>query len=141
MDYGPTGSLFPACAAPADLQTNPAATLEFAVRGRLLLDHDALISPEAKHLLDIRDLEAEGVEYVFGIPGEENLDLLESLRHSSIKLVLTRHEQGAGFMAATYGRLTGNVGVCLSTLGPGATNLVTAAAYAQLGNFEAVSER
>ena len=83
--------------------------------------------------LFVKALEAEGVEYVFGIPGEENLDLLESLRESSIKLVLTRHEQGAGFMAATYGRLTGKVGVCLSTLGPGATNLVTPAAYAQLG--------
>ncbi|EED33592.1 acetolactate synthase, catabolic [gamma proteobacterium NOR5-3] len=83
--------------------------------------------------LFVQALEAEGVEYVFGIPGEENLDLLESLRTSSIKLILTRHEQAAGFMAATYGRLTGNVGVCLSTLGPGATNLVTAAAYAQLG--------
>lgn len=83
--------------------------------------------------LFIRALEAEGVEYIFGIPGEENLDLLESLRTSRIKLVLTRHEQGAGFMAATYGRLTGRAGVCLSTLGPGATNFVTAAAYAQLG--------
>lgn len=83
--------------------------------------------------LMIKALEAEGVEYIFGIPGEENLDLLESLRHSDIKLILTRHEQGAGFMAATYGRLTGKVGVCLSTLGPGATNLVTPAAYAQLG--------
>ncbi len=83
--------------------------------------------------LFIKALEAEGVEYIFGIPGEENLDLLESIRISSIKLILTRHEQGAGFMAATYGRLTGKVGVCLSTLGPGATNLVTPAAYAQLG--------
>ena len=83
--------------------------------------------------LFVRALEAEGVDYVFGIPGEENLDLLESLRNSSIELILTRHEQGAGFMAATYGRLTGKVGVCLSTLGPGATNLVTPAAYAQLG--------
>ena len=83
--------------------------------------------------LFVAALEAEGVEYVFGIPGEENLDLLESLRTSSIKLILTRHEQAAGFMAATYGRLTGKAGVCLSTLGPGATNLVTAAAYAQLG--------
>jgi len=83
--------------------------------------------------LFVRALESEGVEYIFGIPGEENLDLLESLRNSSIQLILTRHEQAAGFMAATYGRLTGNVGVCLSTLGPGATNLVTAAAYAQLG--------
>lgn len=83
--------------------------------------------------LFVNALEAEGVEYIFGVPGEENLDLLESLRNSSIKLILTRHEQAAGFMAATYGRLTGKAGVCLATLGPGATNLVTAAAYAQLG--------
>ncbi len=81
----------------------------------------------------IKALENEGVEYIFGIPGEENLDILESLRGSKIKLILTRHEQGAGFMAATYGRLTGKPGVCLATLGPGATNLVTPAAYAQLG--------
>ena len=85
--------------------------------------------------LFVKALEAEGVEYVFGIPGEENLDLLESLRGSSIKLILTRHEQAAGFMAATYGRLTGKAGVCLATLGPGATNFVTAAAYAQLGGM------
>ena len=83
--------------------------------------------------LFIKTLESENVEYIFGIPGEENLDFLNSLKDSSIKLILTRHEQGAGFMAATYGRLTGKAGVCLSTLGPGATNLVTAAAYAQLG--------
>ena len=83
--------------------------------------------------LFVSALEKEGVEYVFGIPGEENLDFLDSLSRSSIKLVLTRHEQAAGFMAATYGRLTGKAGVCLSTLGPGATNLVTAAAYANLG--------
>ena len=83
--------------------------------------------------LFVRALEAEGVEHIFGIPGEENLDLLDSLSRSSIKLMLTRHEQAAGFMAATYGRLTGKAGVCLSTLGPGATNFVTAAAYAQLG--------
>jgi len=83
--------------------------------------------------LMVRALENEGVEYIFGVPGEENLDFLESLRESSIKLILTRHEQGAGFMAATYGRLTGKVGVCLATLGPGATNFVTPAAYAQLG--------
>ncbi len=85
--------------------------------------------------LFVKALENEGVEYIFGIPGEENLDLLESLRTSSIKLILTRHEQAAGFMAATYGRLTGKVGVCLATLGPGASNLVTAAAYAQLGGM------
>ena len=83
--------------------------------------------------LFVEALENEGVEYVFGIPGEENLDFLDSLSRSSIKLVLTRHEQTAGFMAATYGRLTGRAGVCVSTLGPGATNLVTAAAYANLG--------
>jgi len=78
-------------------------------------------------------LENEGVAYIFAIPGEENLDVLESLRRSKIKLVLTRHEQAAGFMAATYGRLTGRAGVCLTTLGPGALNLTTAAAYAHLG--------
>ncbi|MBD5781348.1 acetolactate synthase large subunit [Pelagicoccus sp. NFK12] len=78
-------------------------------------------------------LESEGVEYVFGVPGEENIDFLDSLSRSRIKFVLTRHEQSAGFMASTYGRLTGKTGVCLSTLGPGATNLVTAGAYAQLG--------
>jgi acetolactate synthase-1/2/3 large subunit len=83
--------------------------------------------------LFIRSLEQEGVEYIFGVPGEETLDFLESLRESRIRFILTRHEQCAGFMAATYGRLTGKVGVCLATLGPGATNLVTAAAYAQLG--------
>jgi acetolactate synthase-1/2/3 large subunit len=81
----------------------------------------------------VQALEKEGVEYIFGIPGEENLDLLESLRDSKIELVITRHEQAAGFMAATIGRLSGKVGVCLATLGPGATNFVTAAAYAQLG--------
>lgn len=83
----------------------------------------------------VQCLENEGVQYVFGIPGEENLDLLESLRKSQIRLVLTRHEQSAGFMAATYGRLTGKTGVSLSTLGPGATNLVTAGAYAYLGGM------
>lgn len=83
--------------------------------------------------LFVRALENEGVEYVFGVPGEENLDFIDSLRSSKIRLILTRHEQAAGFMAATYGRLTGKPGVCLATLGPGATNLVTAAAYAQLG--------
>jgi acetolactate synthase I/II/III large subunit len=89
--------------------------------------------------LFVRCLEAEGVEYVFGVPGEENLDFLDSLSRSDrIRLILTRHEQGAGFMAATYGRHTGKAGVCLATLGPGATNLVTAAAYAQLGGMPIV---
>lgn len=86
--------------------------------------------------LFIKALENEDVAYIFGVPGEENLDFLESLRQStSIKLVLTRHEQAAAFMAATYGRLTGRPGICLSTLGPGATNFVTGAAYAQLGGM------
>ncbi len=83
----------------------------------------------------VRCLENEGVKYIFGIPGEENLTLLEALRTSSIKLILTRHEQAAGFMAATYGRLTGNPGVCLATLGPGATNFVTSVSYALLGGM------
>lgn len=78
-------------------------------------------------------LENEGVTQIFGVPGEENLDVVESLRHSKIELVVTRHEQTAAFMAATYGRLTGRPGVCISTLGPGALNLVTGAAYAHLG--------
>ena len=85
--------------------------------------------------LFVKALENEGVKYIYGIPGEENLDFLDSLKGSSIELILTRHEQAAGFMAATYGRLTGQPGVCLSTLGPGATNFVTAAAYAQLGGM------
>lgn len=88
--------------------------------------------------LFVKALENEGVEYIFSVPGEENLDFLESLSQSAIKLILTRHEQGAGFMAATYGRLTGKPGVCLSTLGPGATNLITPAAFAQLGGMPMV---
>ena len=80
----------------------------------------------------VRQLEEEGVEYVFGLPGEENLSFLESLRTSRIKVQITRHEQAAAFQAATYGRLTKKAGVCFSTLGPGATNLVTGIAHAQL---------
>lgn len=84
----------------------------------------------------IAALEQEGVEYIFAVPGEENLDVLESLRKSDrIRLILTRHEQGAAFMASIYGRLTGRAGVCMATLGPGATNFVTPGAYAQLGAF------
>ncbi len=83
--------------------------------------------------LFVECLENEGVERIFGVPGEANLDFLESLAKSRIRLVLTRHEQSAGFMAVTVERLTGVPGVCLATLGPGATNLFTAAAYAQLG--------
>src|SRR3990170_7341957 len=77
-------------------------------------------------------LEAEGVRYVFGIPGEETLDLNESLSSSSVSFIPVRHEQGGAFMADMYGRLTGRAGVCLGTLGPGALNLVTAVADAYL---------
>ena len=80
----------------------------------------------------VRCLETEGVEYIFGIPGEENADLMISLLDSKIKFILTRHEQGAAFMADVYGRLTGKVGVCLATLGPGATNLATGVANANM---------
>lgn len=83
--------------------------------------------------LFVAALENEGVERIFGIPGEENLDIVESIRRSSIQLILTRHEQAAAFMAATYGRLTGKAGVCITTLGPGALNLSTGSAYALLG--------
>ncbi len=87
--------------------------------------------------LFVKSLEAEGVEYVFGIPGEENLDLLaESLRRSKIRLIPHAARTGGRLHgSATYGRLTGRTGVCLATLGPGATNFVTAAAYAQLGGM------
>ncbi|WP_448282228.1 acetolactate synthase large subunit [Phormidesmis priestleyi] len=80
----------------------------------------------------VRCLENEGVRYIFGVPGEENLDVLEALQHSSIQFITTRHEQGAAFMADVYGRLTGQAGICLSTLGPGATNLMTGVADANL---------
>jgi acetolactate synthase I/II/III large subunit len=80
----------------------------------------------------VQCLENEEVEYVFGLPGEENLHILEALRDSSIQFITTRHEQGAAFMADVYGRLTGKAGVCLSTLGPGATNLMTGVADANL---------
>ena len=70
-------------------------------------------------------LEAEGVRYVFGIPGEETLDLNRSLANSSVTFIPVRHEQGGAYMADMYGRLTGRAGVCLGTLGPGAMNLVT----------------
>ncbi|NQZ64364.1 acetolactate synthase large subunit [Crocosphaera sp.] len=80
----------------------------------------------------VKCLENEGVEYIFGLPGEENLHILEALQDSSIQFITTRHEQGAAFMADVYGRLTGKAGVCLSTLGPGATNLMTGVADANL---------
>ncbi len=82
--------------------------------------------------LFVQCLENEGVEYLFGIPGEENIDVMDALLDSSIQFVVTRHEQGAAFMADVYGRLTGRAGVCLATLGPGATNLVTGVADANM---------
>ncbi len=82
--------------------------------------------------LFVRCLEAEGIEYIFGVPGEENADFMMSLEGSSIRFVLTRHEQGAAFMAEIYGRLTGNPACCLGTLGPGATNLITGVANANM---------
>jgi len=80
----------------------------------------------------VRCLENEGVEYVFGIPGEENIHIMDALARSRIRFVATRHEQGAAFMADVYGRLTGRAGVCLATLGPGATNLITGVADANM---------
>jgi acetolactate synthase-1/2/3 large subunit len=82
--------------------------------------------------LFVKCLENEGVEYIFGIPGEENIDIMDALLDSSIKFVTTHHEQGAAFMADVYGRLTGRAGVCMSTLGPGATNLITGVADANM---------
>lgn len=87
--------------------------------------------PNASEMF-VKALENEGVEYIFGVPGEENIDFLEAVRNSNIKFILTRHEQGAGFMADVYGRLTGKAGVCLATIGPGATNLLTPIADAFL---------
>ena len=80
----------------------------------------------------VKCLENEGVEYMFGVPGEENIDVMDALLDSKIKFVTTRHEQGAAFMADVYGRLTGKAGVCLATLGPGATNLITGVADANM---------
>lgn len=87
----------------------------------------------------VKILENKGIEYCFALPGEENLDFLEAIRKSKIKLIVTRHEQPAAFMAATYGRLTGKPGICLATLGPGALNLVTGVAYAQLGGMPLIA--
>ncbi len=88
--------------------------------------------------LFVKALENEGVTHIFGVAGEENLHLIQAISKSKIIYIPTRHEQAAAFMAATYGRLTGKAGVCLSTLGPGATNLVTGAAYAKLGGMPMV---
>ncbi|MBI3620849.1 MAG: acetolactate synthase large subunit [Nitrospirae bacterium] len=87
----------------------------------------------------VRCLEREGVRDLFAVPGEENLDLLDALAHSSIRVIVTRHEQGAAFMADLHGRLTGRAGVCLSTLGPGATNLLTGLADANIDHAPVVA--
>ena len=89
--------------------------------------------------LFVRCLENEDVDYIFGIPGEENIDMMDTLLDSTIRFVTTRHEQGAAFMADVYGRLTGRAGVCLSTLGPGATNLVTGVADANMDRAPVVA--
>jgi acetolactate synthase-1/2/3 large subunit len=87
----------------------------------------------------VRCLENESVEYIFGVPGEENIDVMDALLESPIKFVTTHHEQGAAFMADVYGRLTGRAGVCMSTLGPGATNLITGVADANMDRAPVVS--
>lgn len=89
--------------------------------------------------LMIKCLEREGVEYIFGVPGEENLDIMDALRDSSIEFIVTRHETNAAFMAGTYGRLTGKPGVCLATLGPGATNLLTGVANSNMDHSPVVA--
>ncbi|MDH5659377.1 MAG: acetolactate synthase large subunit [Gammaproteobacteria bacterium] len=89
--------------------------------------------------LFVKCLENEGVEYIFGIPGEENLDMMDALLDSSIQFITVRHEQGAAFMADVYGRLTGRAGVCLATLGPGATNLITGVADANMDHAPVIA--
>jgi len=96
-------------------------------------------TPANASQLFVRCLENEGVEYIFGIPGEENLALMDVLSESDIRFITTRHEQGAAFMADVYGRLTGRAGVCLSTLGPGATNLLTPVADANMDHAPLVA--
>ncbi|HAQ06842.1 MAG TPA: acetolactate synthase large subunit, partial [Bacillus bacterium] len=87
----------------------------------------------------IKCLEHEGVEYIFGVPGEENLDIMDALLDSSIEFIVTRHETNAAFMAGTYGRLTGKPGVCLATLGPGATNLLTGVANSNMDHSPVIA--
>ena len=89
--------------------------------------------------LIVRCLESEGVTHVFGIPGEENIHLVDALSRSAIRYVLVRHEQGASFMAETYGRLTGRAGVCSATLGPGAINLLLGVADATTNSTPVVA--
>src|SRR5207248_11532475 len=87
----------------------------------------------------VQCLENEGVQYIFGIPGEENIHFIDALRDSSIRYILTRHEQGASFMADIYGRLTGKAGVCSATLGPGAINLLLGTADATTNSAPVVA--
>src|ERR1700754_4511714 len=101
-------------------------------RRRVAVRYRADVATRKASEVFVECLEAEGVRYVFGIPGEETLDLNESLADSAVEFVPVRHEQGGAYMADAYGRLTGRAGVCLGTLGPGATNLVTAVADAFL---------
>jgi acetolactate synthase I/II/III large subunit len=89
--------------------------------------------------LFVKCLENEGVEYIFGVPGEENIDVMDALLESPIRFLTTRHEQGAAFMADVYGRLTGRAGVCIGTLGPGATNLITGVADANMDRAPVVA--
>jgi len=116
---------------------------EYAMQQAIKTDNQsapaAVARPATTAELFVRCLENEGVEFVFGIPGEENLAMMDALLGSSIKFVTTRHEQGAAFMADVYGRLTGKAGVCLSTLGPGATNLVTGVADANMDHAPVVA--
>src|SRR6201987_915686 len=114
-------------------ESHPAGLLRIGgSRSRTIPSREGGDSMNGAELL-VSALENEGVTQIFGLPGEENLAMVEALRRSSIELVVTRHEQAAAFMAATHGRLTGGAGVCLTTLGPGALNLTTGAAYALLG--------
>jgi acetolactate synthase-1/2/3 large subunit len=89
--------------------------------------------------LFVRCLENEGIDTIFGLPGEENIDVMDALLDSELSFVLTRHEQGAAFMADVHGRLTGRAGVCLATLGPGACNLVTGVADANMDRAPVVA--
>src|SRR3984885_14509419 len=119
-------------------QRGPVAYANAVADGPRMRKRGREICPEGARLMNgaelmVSALENEGVQRIFGVPGEENLDVVEALRRSRIELVLTRHEQAAAFMAATHGRLTGKPGVCITTLGPGALNLATGAAYALLG--------
>ena len=98
----------------------------------------APLHPTVARLI-VRCLENEGVEYVFGIPGEENIHLVDALHDSRIRFIVVRDERGAAFMADTYGRLTGKAGVCLATLGPGALNLILGTANAQLDSHPLVA--